>query len=138
MLPVRPTIGSAATREDAAIEITLIGADIRGDALTFAIATNPMSGSLGLITPIAAITAEVIYTPNLDFLGADSFTFTVNDQQSKSDAATVVITVDPINDAPTFIDSTATSVLEDARPQSIANWAAFDSGTANELQGVLG
>ncbi len=40
------------------------------------------------------------YTPAPDFIGADSFTYKVNDGLADSDTVTVTITVTPINDPP--------------------------------------
>ena len=47
------------------------------------------------------------YTPNADFNGSDSFTFTVNDGTVDSDEATVEITVDAVNDPPEADSGTA-------------------------------
>ena len=44
------------------------------------------------------------YTPNLDFNGTDSFTFTANDGKVGSNIATVGLTVTPVNDAPVAQD----------------------------------
>jgi hypothetical protein len=45
------------------------------------------------------------YTPNVDFFGTDSFTYTVNDTGLlASNEATVTITVTPVNDAPVAAD----------------------------------
>ena len=46
------------------------------------------------------LTASVVYTPEANFNGVDSFTYTVSDGTNDSPAATVSITVDPVNDAP--------------------------------------
>ncbi len=40
------------------------------------------------------------YTPDPDFSGTDSFTYMASDGSLDSDLATVVLTVDPVNDAP--------------------------------------
>ncbi|MGE3160640.1 MAG: Ig-like domain-containing protein, partial [Burkholderiales bacterium] len=44
------------------------------------------------------------YTPDADYFGGDSFTFVANDGVVDSPAATVSITVDPVNDAPVAQD----------------------------------
>jgi hypothetical protein len=97
---------SVSTAEDTALPITLTGSDPDGDALTFAIATQPTNGTLSGTAP------NVTYTPNADFNGADSFTFTVNDGTVDSAAATVSITVTAANDAPTA-DAQPVSTDED-------------------------
>ncbi|HVS66481.1 MAG TPA: IPTL-CTERM sorting domain-containing protein [Thermoanaerobaculia bacterium] len=92
---------SVTTGEDVPVVITLTGSDLDGDSLTFAIGTGPVNGSLSAITPIDATSSQVTYTPNGNFNGADSFTFTANDGTVSSAAATVSITVNAVNDPPT-------------------------------------
>ena len=82
------------TDEDVALAITLTGSDVESDPLTFAVLTQPLNGSL------SCTAADCTYTPGLDFNGADSFTFTVNDGTVDSAPATVSITVNAINDSP--------------------------------------
>jgi len=50
---------------------------------------------------------NLIYTPNSNFYGSDSFTFKVNDGTEDSALATVSITVSPINDPPMANGDTA-------------------------------
>ncbi len=101
--------GTASTAEDTAVTITLAGTDADGDALTFAIATGPTAGTLGAITATGPTTATVVYTPDADVHGTDTFAFTVNDGTTTSAAATVTVTVTPVNDAPVAIAATATT-----------------------------
>ena len=49
---------------------------------------------------------DVVYQPNLDFNGGDTFTYTVSDG-SLSTAAVIAVTVTPVNDAPTAMDDYA-------------------------------
>ncbi|MGH9281038.1 MAG: Ig-like domain-containing protein [Acidimicrobiales bacterium] len=92
----RPTATGQAvtTPEDVPVNVTLAGADPDGDALTFTVVTPPQNGSLTGIGPV------LTYTPAADYNGPDSFTFKVNDGQTFSPAATVAITVTPVNDPP--------------------------------------
>ena len=64
-------------------------------------------------------TAQVVYTPDPDFNGPDSFTFTANDGTVDSAAATVSITVDPLDDPSVAVDDSAT-VVEDSAAAAIA------------------
>lgn len=121
--------GTATTVEDTAVTITLSGSDIDADTLTFSIDTPPSNGSLGSITQLTATTAELTYTPNADFNGTDSFSFIANDGALDSAVATVVLSVDPVNDAPTFSNSGNVASDEDAGAQTVANWASeLDDG----------
>ena len=74
------------TTEDTAVEITLTGSDIDEDSLTFSIgeATN---GTVSLDGAVAT------YTPNANFNGTDSFTYTANDGTTDSAEATITVTV---------------------------------------------
>jgi ribosomal protein S30 len=49
------------------------------------------------------------YAPDLNFNGADSFTFKVNDGSHDSNTSTVNITVTEVNDAPTAADDSAST-----------------------------
>ncbi|MCF7732534.1 MAG: cadherin-like domain-containing protein, partial [Akkermansiaceae bacterium] len=76
------------TAVDAVRELTLIGFDFDGDALSFSIVTQPAHGSLAGTAP------EVSYTPAPGYGGSDSFTFEVTDSHGvPSAAATVSIAV---------------------------------------------
>ncbi len=86
---------SFSTDEDVPHAGTLAGSDVDGDALTFHVATGPAHGTLAL-----ASAGSFTYTPDADYNGADSFTFTTRDGTVHSAAATVSITVDAVNDAP--------------------------------------
>lgn len=100
--------GMLTVAEDGSGDVTLTGTDGDGDTLTFTIASQPANGTL------AQAGAVVTYTPNADYNGADSFTFTVNDGTDTSAAATVSITVTAVNDAPVAAAGTATTVEDTA------------------------
>jgi len=99
---------SVTTDEDTPKAITLGGTDVDSSSLTFSIVTGPSHGSLGPIgvpscSPSGAgtsCTASVTYAPAADYNGPDSFTFKVNDGSLDSNAATVSITINAVNDAP--------------------------------------
>ena len=81
--------------EDGSAAVELTGSDPDGDPLSFSVAAGPGDGSLSGTAP------NLTYTPDGDFNGSDSFTFVANDGTSDSAPATVSITVNPVNDAPT-------------------------------------
>ena len=74
--------------------ITLVATDIELDPLTFAIVDGPAHGALAGTPPY------LTYTPETDYTGEDSFTFTANDGSLDSAPATVSITVTAANHAP--------------------------------------
>jgi len=85
---------SLAIAEDTELNITLTASDLDKDVLTYEILTRPSNGSLAGTAP------DLVYVPNGNFYGFDSFTFKVNDGIFDSNTATVTITVSPINDSP--------------------------------------
>lgn len=81
-------------QEDDSVGIVLEATDADGDALTFAVATDPLHGTLLGTAP------DLVYTPADDYSGSDGFTFTASDGTAESAPATVSITVQSINDPP--------------------------------------
>jgi Bacterial Ig domain len=82
---------SVSTPQNTAKSVTLTGSDPDGNALTFAVVTNPAHGTLSGTAP------NLTYTPTSGYTGPDSFTFKVNDGTVDSAAATVSITVTPVS-----------------------------------------
>ncbi|HGJ65599.1 TPA: tandem-95 repeat protein [bacterium] len=85
---------SITTNEDTPVSITLAGTDADKDPLTFKIVTQPKNGT------IIETDKEIIYTPNRDFNGNDSFTFIASDGEAESSPGTVNIRVIAVNDPP--------------------------------------
>lgn len=71
--------------------ITLKAVDADSASLTYAVVASPTHGSLSGTAP------ALTYTPSTGYTGADAFTFTANDGGQTSAAATVSITVLPVN-----------------------------------------
>ena len=69
--------------------------DPNGDPLTVTANSTPSNGVL-----VIAMNGAFTYTPNADFWGQDSFTYTVSDGTGNSATATVAIVVNAVNDAP--------------------------------------
>jgi Bacterial Ig domain/Putative Ig domain len=120
---------STTTNEDIAKLITLTGTDPDGNALTFTIVTPPSNGMVGpLGVPMCSgnpstCTATVTYTPNANTSGSDSFTFKVNDGTVDSSPATVSITINFVNDAPSFTKGADQSANKGAGAQTVMGWA---------------
>ena len=94
---------TVSTDEDVAISIFLAGIDPDGDSLTYALGSNPSSGSASLSG------STVTYTPAANYNGTDSFTFTVSDGMATSEIAEVQIAITAVNDLPVLENITVTS-----------------------------
>lgn len=80
--------------EDTALSISLTGADLDGDELSFSITTPPAHGTLTGPAP------DLVYTPAANWHGSDAFSFTVNDGALTSAPAEVTLAIAAVNDAP--------------------------------------
>jgi hypothetical protein len=94
-----PYAGS--TDEDAALDGSVSCTDVDGDSLTYSVVSGPANGGFG---GSFAADGSFTYTPDSDFNGSDSFTFTATDGTADSADATFDITVDSVNDAPVAAD----------------------------------
>ena len=129
--PVNPPVGdavAAATREDTPVTLTLTGRGAQGGALTFAITSTPLHGTLGALTPAGPDSATVTYTPNPDVNGSDEFAYTVSDGHATSVPVGASLTVTPVNDAPQFIAQDPPTVNENAGPQTATVATAIAPG----------
>lgn len=79
-------------------------ADLPANSLKYSIISQPANGKLSGTAP------NFVYQPNANFNGTDSFTFKVNDGLLDSNAATVTITIKPVNDSPTANEDSASTV----------------------------
>ena len=116
-----------ATDEDKALDITLNANDSNGDDVAYDVVNAPAHGTLTGTAP------NLTYTPEADFNGADSFTFSANDGTVDGNIATVSINVNAINDAPSFAIGAEQTVDENAGSQSVAEFATqISAGPADE------
>ena len=143
-VPTADATSANGNEDGGAITVNLSGDDADGDALTFTAGT----ATGGLVSvPTAATcsggvpnhcTATSTYTPNSNFNGTDSFTYTVNDGTVDSLPATAGINITAVNDAPSFTKGVNQSVAEDAGPQTVSNWAsAMSKGPGDESAQTL-
>ncbi|MCK5526664.1 MAG: tandem-95 repeat protein, partial [Candidatus Latescibacteria bacterium] len=124
---------SVTTPEDKPVDIALTGSDSDvEDVLTYSVLEGPSHGTLSGSAP------NLTYTPNLDYNGADSFTFKANDGADDSNVATVTIAVNVVNDAPSFVKGADQGVLEDAGVQTVSGWTTgISAGPSDESGQVL-
>ena len=95
------------TQEDNQIQIVLSANDPNDDPIFYSIFEEPGNGIL------LGAGQNLIYIPNSNFNGIDSFTFTASDGNWTSELGLVTINVHPVNDPPEVIDIIIT-VLEDS------------------------
>lgn len=97
---------SATTNEDTVTTINVLANDTDNDgqidATTVTIAGKPANGEASINTD-----GTITYTPDTDFFGNDSFSYSVKDNgDARSLATNVTITVSAVNDAPTVASDT--------------------------------
>ena len=87
---------SADVKEDGSVTIDVLrnDRDAEGDTLAIDTVGKPGRGTAKIVD------GKILYTPDADFSGKDSFTYTVIDGKGGRSEATVDVTVAPLNDAP--------------------------------------
>ncbi|MBK1810396.1 tandem-95 repeat protein [Clostridium sp. YIM B02505] len=100
---------TATVSEDGTVKVSVLNndGDVDGDALTITSVTKPAHG-----TAVINEDGTVSYTPDANYNGTDSFSYTISDGHGGTSTATVNITVNAVNDAPVAVNDTAT-VSED-------------------------
>jgi len=100
---------SASTSEDTAVDITVLAND--SFITTAPITVTAANGSNGS----SAVTSNVItYTPNADFNGTDTFSYTIT-QGDKTSSADVSISIEAVNDAPSIDIASTIQAAENQR-----------------------
>ena len=81
-LPLLAQDQNVTTKEETEITITLSVINDNGQVLNYSLLTQPIHGILSGAAP------QFTYTPNINYVGNDSFTFSVNDGNVDSQEAT--------------------------------------------------
>lgn len=137
--------GSTSGTEDTSVNVKLTASDADGDGLTYAIVRNPSNGSVRLKGNRAT------YTPDADFTGADTFTWSATDARGAvSNVATATVNVSAVNDAPVVSDRTSATAedtddtitltasdVDSPSPFTYAITSAPTRGTATMSRGVV-
>ncbi len=89
---------AAATSEDAMVIVPVLANDSDPDVGDVLAVDSVTQGAHGHVTINGNGTLS--YTPDPNFHGSDSFTYTLTDGRGGEDTATVSVTVNPVNDAP--------------------------------------
>lgn len=109
-IPNNPPVANnieVSTFEDIAITFNMSATDADNDVLNYTIVSQPAHGRLEFNVGIPIPT--LIYTPDTNFNGTDTFTYKANDGKLDSNTATVTFTVASVNDAPTALDGKVTT-----------------------------
>ncbi len=112
---------TASTTKNKSVTIAVLAndSDPDGDPLTITSVSVASNGS------VSATATKVTYTPNRNFLGTDSFTYSITDGRGGSASARVTVNVvEGANHVPKAMDDTATTVA--GRPVTV-NVVANDS-----------
>ncbi|MEL0310198.1 MAG: Ig-like domain-containing protein, partial [Gammaproteobacteria bacterium] len=87
---------SVTTSEDTAVEINVLLNDSYVTSSPFSLAaTNGSNGSTSISSKL------ITYSPDADYNGSDSFSYTIT-QGDKTSSADVTVTIEAVNDAPTI------------------------------------
>jgi len=94
---------SKVTPEDTPVSGQVTVIDVDGGPPAFTLVAQPVFGSV-VLNPNGTYT----YTPNANYVGADSFTYSAFDGLAVSNVATASIQVTPVNDAPVGVNDQLT------------------------------
>jgi large repetitive protein len=127
--PTAVNDGPLTTAEDAPIlNINVLANDKDGEAVA------PTTGDPLTVTTATALNGAVVinadgtlnYTPNANFNGTDTITYTISDGRGGTSTAIVPITITPVNDAPTAVGTLPPQTnLDAATVTSVATASAF-------------
>jgi VCBS repeat-containing protein len=101
----------------------LLNDKANGGKLTVKSFSTPVHGDL-----VLSRNGSFVYTPDENYAGEDSFTYTARNKWRKTDKATVRITVNPVNDAPRITAPTTLSVDETPAALTGIGVADVDAG----------
>ncbi len=115
-------VGDAySTDEDTPLAVAAPGVLGNDDIFPYTIASwgTPANGML-----IATnVNGSFTYVPDANYSGPDSFTYSVVDGYGVTQVGTVNITVNAVNDVPSFTKGVDQAVDQDAGVQTVAGWA---------------
>ncbi len=107
--------------------------DIEGDALTLVLITDPAHGTAAIVG-----SGTISYVPDPEYSGPDSFSYTIEDGNGGVATASVLITVEPVNDAPSYPGPTTVVIAITGQPPALpAVDVEGDPVTYSILSGTL-
>src|SRR6059036_248711 len=113
-------------------------ADESGQTLNFIVTNN--NAALFAVAPLIAANGTLTYTPAANANGSATVTVQLHDNGGTANGGvdtsapqTFMITVNPVNDIPSFTKGADQTVNEDAAAQTVSGWATnLGKGPANE------
>ncbi len=120
------------TAEDTALTLNVLGndSDPDGDSLLLWGYTQAANG-----TVTTDVNGDLVYTPNADWSGTDTFTYTIRDSNGGIDTASVSVNVTPVADAPTltpiasqFILNPGSTAISTGGTDTVVTQAALNTG----------
>lgn len=93
--------------EDSFGSVDVLDGDTDDDGDPLEVETPDPSADGGTVSCTTA--GICTYTPDPDFAGSDSFTYSINDGQGGVDSGDVAVTVTPVNDPPQAVDDSLTT-----------------------------
>lgn len=125
------TPDTATTDEDTAVTIDVLRNDFQGSgsALTIVAVGDPQSGTARIVDN------KIVYTPNANFSGGDSFFYSAhNGNTANTRQTTVRVQVTEISDGPTDILLNTNSVVENSRANAVVGrFSAVDDSDGRFL-----
>jgi len=102
---------AASVAEDSAVVIDVLAndTDVDGDTLSVTGVSAPAHGVAAVVTS-GPDAGRVRYTPQTNFFGTDSFTYTISDGAGGTATGLVAVTITPVNDAPIAANDSATTL----------------------------
>ncbi len=130
------TIAEVSAGETGSVSIDVLANDLvnpgTGVAALLVSFAQPANGTVTLDdngTPADASDDELVYVPDFEFNGTDTFTYVMNDTAAtgENSTGTVTVTVTDVNDAPTAANDTATGTEDQPVTIAITTLLANDS-----------
>ncbi len=84
--------------EPVTIDVIANDSDPEGDDFTVTSVADPANGTAEIVD------GKIVYTPDADFFGDETFTYTIEDGNGGSDVAEILITVTGVNDGPVAVN----------------------------------
>ncbi|MDP9349978.1 MAG: Ig-like domain-containing protein, partial [Chloroflexota bacterium] len=111
------------TDEDTSVLVDVLAndSDVDGDTLVIDRVDQASHGA------VEVVDGKVRYTPESNYHGHDSFTYTVSDGNGGTDTATVEITVRPVNDAPKVVAGPDVSTDEGSEVEVTATFTDVEA-----------